>query len=36
MLRSLLVPLDGSTIGEAVLPWALFFAREKHVPLTLA
>ena len=36
MLRKLLVPLDGSELAEAVLPWSLFLAREKHLALTLA
>lgn len=36
MLRSLLVPLDGSELAEAVLPWSLYLARERRLAVTLA
>jgi len=36
MLRTLLVPLDGSDLAETALPWGVTLAREKHVSLMLA
>ena len=36
MLRTLLVPLDGSEISEASLPWAVKLAHDRGVSLTLA
>lgn len=36
MPRTLLVPLDGSELSEAALPWAAALARQRGLPLTLA
>ena len=36
MLRTLLVPLDGSEVSEASLPWAVKLAHERGLTLTLA
>lgn len=36
MLRTLLVPLDGSALGELSLPWAVKLAREHGLSVTLA
>lgn len=35
MSQTLLVPLDGSELGEAVLPWAVALARGADLSLTL-
>ena len=35
MLRSILVPLDGSTFGEQALPWALSIARRAKANLEI-
>src|SRR5215208_4644896 len=35
MSGSLLVPLDGSALGETVLPWASAFARARDLSLVL-
>ncbi len=35
MPRPLLVPLDGSELGEAALPWAVTLARSHDVPVVL-
>jgi len=35
MIRSILVPVDGSTFGEHALPWALEIARRAKAPLQL-
>lgn len=35
MLRSILVPLDGSTFGEQALPWALSIARRAKASLEI-
>lgn len=36
MVRTLLVPLDGSRLGEAALPWAACLARARGLPIALA
>jgi nucleotide-binding universal stress UspA family protein/predicted transcriptional regulator len=36
VLKTLLVPLDGSEVSEASLPWAIELARERGLSLTLA
>ena len=36
MASKVLVPLDGSEIGEAVLPWAIFLAQTRGYSLVLA
>lgn len=36
MARTLLVPLDGSKLGEAALPWAVALARARDLTLLLA
>lgn len=36
MLKTLLVPLDGSEMSEASLPWAVELARQRGLSLTLA
>jgi nucleotide-binding universal stress UspA family protein/predicted transcriptional regulator len=36
MLRTVLVPLDGSELSEASLPWAVRLARERGLSVTLA
>ena len=36
MQRTLLVPLDGSDVSEASLPWATTLAQERGLSLTLA
>jgi nucleotide-binding universal stress UspA family protein len=35
MFQSVLVPLDGSTLGEHALPWAVTIAREANAKLRL-
>lgn len=35
MVRSIIVPLDGSTFGEQALPLALTLAKRANVPLTI-
>ena len=36
MGSKLLVPLDGSELAEAALPWAALLARSQHLSLVLA
>src|SRR5262245_22513095 len=35
MIRSILVPLDGSTFGEHALPWALSIARRAQATVQI-